>query len=42
MRAYTAKLGNRNKFKVEAVPYATGVDPLITARKQDSDLSTES
>ena len=42
IRAYKAKLSNRDEFKVEAVPYATSVDPPVTARKQDSNLSTKS
>ena len=42
IRAYKAKLSNRDKFKVEAVPYATSVDPPIIARKQDGDLFTKS
>ena len=42
MRAYKAKLGDGDEFKVEAVPHATSMDPPVTARKQDGDSSTES
>ena len=42
MRAYKAKLSNKDEFKVEAVLYATSVDPPVIARKQDGDLSIKS